>query len=60
MSPAAAEDVIRFLEENPGFFIEHPEFLRASGAGVALVSAGKRNRYRHPTPETLARLKLMG
>src|SRR3989338_3050141 len=31
MSPAAAEDVIRFLEENPGFFIEHPEFLRASG-----------------------------
>ena len=31
MSPAAAEDVIRFLEENPRFFIEHPEFLRASG-----------------------------
>ncbi len=31
MSPAAAEDVIRFLEENPRFFIEHPELLRASG-----------------------------
>lgn len=31
MSPVAAEDVIRFLEENPRFFIEHPEILRASG-----------------------------
>ncbi|MBI2178688.1 MAG: DUF484 family protein [Candidatus Tectomicrobia bacterium] len=31
MSPVAAEDVIRFLEENPRFFIEHPGFLRASG-----------------------------
>jgi hypothetical protein len=31
MSPAAAEDVIQFLEENPRFFIEHPELLRASG-----------------------------
>ncbi|MEK6709415.1 MAG: DUF484 family protein [Nitrospinota bacterium] len=31
MSPAAAEDVIRFLEENPNFFIEHPGLLRGSG-----------------------------
>jgi uncharacterized protein YigA (DUF484 family) len=31
MSAVAAEDVIRFLEANPRFFIDHPGFLRASG-----------------------------
>jgi beta-lactamase superfamily II metal-dependent hydrolase len=33
-----------------------PEFLRAVGPLVAVVSVGARNAYGHPTPETLARL----
>ena len=32
------------------------DFLAATGARVALVSAGKDNGYGHPTPRTLARL----
>jgi beta-lactamase superfamily II metal-dependent hydrolase len=32
-------------------------FLRASGARTALVSVGRKNRYGHPAPETLRRLK---
>lgn len=35
-------------------------FLRASGAKRALVSAGRRNRYGHPSPEALARLEASG
>jgi len=31
MAPVAADEVVRFLEENPGFFIEHPDLLRSSG-----------------------------
>jgi competence protein ComEC len=33
-----------------------PEFLRAVGPLVAIVSVGARNAYGHPSPETLARL----
>lgn len=36
------------------------DFLRASGAREALVSAGKRNRYGHPAKEVLARLAESG
>ncbi|MGZ3654508.1 MAG: ComEC/Rec2 family competence protein [Bdellovibrionota bacterium] len=36
------------------------EFLRASGARLALVSVGARNRYHHPNPETLERLLASG
>ena len=31
MAPISAEDVVSFLEDNPGFFIEHPDSLRQSG-----------------------------
>lgn len=31
MAPISADDVVSYLEENPGFFIEHPESLRQSG-----------------------------
>lgn len=31
MAPISAEDVVRYLEDNPGFFIEHPDSLRQSG-----------------------------
>ena len=31
MAPISADDVICYLEENPGFFIEHPDSLRQSG-----------------------------
>ncbi len=31
MEPISADDVIRYLEDNPGFFIEHPDSLRQSG-----------------------------
>ncbi len=27
----SAEEVVRFLEENPGFFFDHPDLLRSSG-----------------------------
>jgi competence protein ComEC len=33
-----------------------PEFLRAVGPRVAVISVGGRNAYGHPAPETLARL----
>lgn len=32
-------------------------FLKASGAAIALVSVGEKNRYGHPTQETLSRLR---
>ncbi|WP_369351117.1 DNA internalization-related competence protein ComEC/Rec2 [Streptococcus hillyeri] len=35
----------------------YPEFLNHIGAEVALVSAGKNNRYKHPHQETLERFK---
>ena len=31
MAPISADDVVCYLEENPGFFIEHPDSLRQSG-----------------------------
>ena len=31
MAPISADDVICYLEKNPGFFIEHPDSLRQSG-----------------------------
>ena len=31
MAPISADDVVRYLEENPGFFIDHPDSLRQSG-----------------------------
>ncbi len=31
MAPTSADEVLRFLEENPGFFLEHEEALRSSG-----------------------------
>jgi competence protein ComEC len=37
-----------------------PEFLRAVGPRVAVVSVGARNPYGHPSPETLARLEAAG
>ena len=37
-----------------------PDFLRASGAKVALISVGARNRYGHPTQDTLRRLAEAG
>jgi competence protein ComEC len=41
-------------------YSSRPEFLRATGAHTALVSAGARNRYGHPHAETLTRLRRMG
>ncbi|MDR2165464.1 MAG: DNA internalization-related competence protein ComEC/Rec2 [Zoogloeaceae bacterium] len=37
-----------------------PPFVAAVGPAWALVSAGYRNRFRHPHPETLARYALLG
>lgn len=31
MAPISADDVVSYLENNPGFFIEHPDALRQSG-----------------------------
>lgn len=31
MAPISADDIVCYLEENPGFFIEHPDSLRQSG-----------------------------
>ena len=31
MAPISAKDVAKFLEENPGFFLDHPELVRPSG-----------------------------
>ncbi len=31
MAPISAEEVAKFLEENPGFFLDHPELVRPSG-----------------------------
>ena len=31
MAPISADDVVRYLENNPGFFIERPDSLRQSG-----------------------------
>ena len=36
------------------------EFLRAGHPAVAVISAGQRNPFRHPTPEVLARLGQAG
>ena len=36
------------------------EFLAATRAAVAVISVGARNPFRHPTPETLARLEAAG
>lgn len=35
-------------------------FLRATGAHTALIGVGRRNRYGHPSRETLARLEAAG
>lgn len=37
-----------------------PAFLKASGARVALISVGAKNRYHHPTQEVLTRLNELG
>jgi competence protein ComEC len=34
-----------------------PAFLAATGARTALISVGRKNRYGHPTPETMERLR---
>lgn len=31
MAPITADEVLRFLEKNPGFFLEHEETIRSSG-----------------------------
>lgn len=31
MAPITADEVLRFLEENPGFFLKHEEIIRPSG-----------------------------
>ena len=35
----------------------HPEFLEHISPKIALISAGKQNRYQHPHPETLERFE---
>nr|MDT0667801.1 competence protein ComEC [Micromonospora sp. DSM 115978] len=39
---------------------QDPMLLAATGAAVALVSAGTGNTYGHPAPETLALLDVLG
>ena len=36
------------------------EFLKAVDPSVAVISVGKHNRYRHPSPSTLKKLELTG
>lgn len=38
-------------------FSSGPEFLRATGARTALVSVGRKNRYGHPAPAAMERLR---
>ncbi|WP_020574588.1 hypothetical protein [Actinopolymorpha alba] len=39
---------------------QHPEFLTAVGARIALVSAGEDNDYGHPAPATISLLSSSG
>ena len=41
MAPISADDVVSYLEENPGFFIEHPESLRQSGLLTQVSTSAK-------------------
>jgi len=41
-------------------FSSSEEFLRAVKPALAVISVGKKNRYGHPTQETLGRLRAVG
>ena len=52
-------DVLKVAHHGSRFGSSAP-FLDAAGPRVAVVSAGARNPFRHPTPEALARLRAAG
>jgi len=41
-------------------YTNHDDFLDKVRPSIAVIEVGRRNTYRHPTPETLARLKAHG
>ena len=43
-----------------GSALQDPEFLRLTRPRIALISAGRSNRYGHPKPSTLVQLSRLG
>ncbi len=55
-SPARLSAQILKVAHHGGRYSSTPAFLRAVDPKAAVISVGAVNEYRHPTPETLARL----
>jgi competence protein ComEC len=55
-SPARLSAQILKVAHHGGRYSSTPAFLRAVAPTAAVISVGAVNEYRHPTPETLARL----
>jgi competence protein ComEC len=55
VSPFPTADVLKVAHHGSRFSSSRA-FLRASGAKLALIGVGKRNRYGHPSAEALSRL----
>ena len=55
---ALAVDVLKVAHH--GSAVQDPALTAAAAPSLALVSAGCRNRYGHPAPETLAQLRGLG
>ena len=55
----AAADVLK-VAHHGSKYSSSENFLKAVSPKLAIVSAGRKNRFGHPTPETLERLKTVG
>jgi len=59
-SGATLRSVVLKVAHHGSRYASAAPFLRAVGAQIAVVSVGAGNRYRHPSPATLARLARSG
>lgn len=59
-TPAALRAEVVLVAHHGSGGSSDPDFVAATGAGLALVSSGHGNRFRHPLPEVVARWRAHG